>query len=168
MIKKFTVIALLFVFMITTGFGCKTQSAAVQKAMEPITISYWRVWDDSDSFAEIIKNYTAMHPNIRIDYRKFRYEEYEGALLNAMAEDRGPDIYSIPASWLQKYKTKIQPMPDNITMAYQVTSGTVKKETTITMKTSRSLSLKDLKANFVDAVYDGVVMSDVDLSLIHI
>lgn len=162
MYKKITTIALLFVFMATTGFGCKTQSAVVQKAMEPITLTYWRVWDDSDSFTEIIKNYSALHPNIRVEYRKFRYEEYEKELLNAMAEDRGPDIYSIPANWLGKYKTKIQPMPDTITMAYPVVTGTLKKETTIQMKTNRSLTLKELKSTFVDTVYKDVVITDID------
>lgn len=162
MYKKLTIISLLFVMIITTGFGCKSQSVAVQKAMEPITLTYWRVWDDSDSFAEIIKSYNALHPNIRIEYRKFRYEEYEKELLNAMAEDRGPDIYSIPANWLGKYKSKIQPMPDTISMAYPVLTGTLKKETTIQMKTNRSLTLKELQANFVETVYEDVVMPDFD------
>ena len=162
MYKKISILALLFVFMITTGFGCKTQSAAVQKAMEPVTLTYWRVWDDSDSFTEIIKNYSALHPNIRVEYKKFRYEEYEKELLNAMAEDRGPDIYSIPANWLGKYKTKIQPMPETITLAYPVTTGTLKKETTIQMKTNRSITLKELKNNFVDAVYNDVVITEKD------
>jgi multiple sugar transport system substrate-binding protein len=162
MYKKLTILALLFVFMMTSGFGCKTQSAAVQKAMEPVTLTYWRVWDDSDSFSDIIKNYNALHPNIRIEYRKFRYEEYEKELLNAMAEDRGPDIYSIPANWLERYRSKIQPMPEATTLAYPITTGTLKKETTIQMRTNRSITLKELKSNFVDAVYKDVVKTDID------
>lgn len=160
--KKIFAIGLLFVFMMTTGFGCKLANSDVQKAMEPVTLTYWRVWDGPDSFSDIIKSYNALHPNIRIEYRKFRYDEYENELLNAMAEDRGPDIFSIPSSWLGKYKTKIEPMPDTTTLAYPVVTGTLKKETTIQMKTTRSLTMKELKSNFVDTVAEDVVMSDID------
>lgn len=160
--KKLTSLFLLFVVMTTTGFGCKAPSDVVQQAMKPITINYWRAWDDTDAFSAVIAKYNAIHPNIQIKYRKFRFEEYESELLNALAEDRGPDIFSIPASWVGKYKAKIEPMPVQITLAYPVVTGTLKKETTIEMRTSKSLSVKDLRTNFVDTVANDVIWSDFD------
>ncbi|MEI8360579.1 MAG: extracellular solute-binding protein [bacterium] len=155
---------LLFVILLTSGFGCKVESAQVKEAMKPVIINYWRVWDDEDAFDAIIKRYNLVHPNIKIQYRKFRYEEYEKELLNAMAEDRGPDIFSIPASWIGRYKTKIAPMPESTTLAYPEVVGTLKKETITTVKTNKSLSLKDLKNNFVDVVYSDVVVKEKDLT----
>ncbi len=159
MFKKLTILSLLAIFILGSGFGCKTPDAKTQAAMTPITLTYWRVFDDSDAFSEIITKYRALHPHITIEYRKLRYEEYEKALLNALAEDRGPDIFSVHNTWIKEYESKIAPMPATITMPYSVVSGTIKKETTIELRTTNSPTLKDIKDRFVDAVgYD--VISD--------
>ncbi|MDD4901394.1 MAG: extracellular solute-binding protein, partial [Patescibacteria group bacterium] len=156
---KTITLSLLFTFLLTSGFGCKIVNQQTQEAMKPITLTYWRVWDGSDDFDEIIKAYKSLHPFITIDYRKLRYEEYEKELLNALAEDRGPDIFSVHNTWIKKYANKITPMPANITMAYPVTKGTIKKEVITELRTAKSLSLKDIKNNFIDVVYGDVVGS---------
>ena len=120
MFKKITILCLLAIFLITSGFGCKKPDNKVIEAAKPITLVYWRVFDGPDAFDEIIANYKLQHPFINIEYRKLRYEEYEKELLNALAEDRGPDIFSIHNTWIKKYKTKIEPMPETTTMAYPV------------------------------------------------
>ncbi|MFA6534595.1 MAG: hypothetical protein WCT37_05530, partial [Patescibacteria group bacterium] len=83
---KLSVLVLLFVFLTTAGLGCK--STVPPEATKPVTLKYWRVWDSQDDFAAIISAYRAMHPNVNIEYRTFRYEEYQNALLEAFAEDR--------------------------------------------------------------------------------
>ncbi len=158
--KKILAIPLLLVFILIAGFGCKTVDKTTQKATLPITITYWRVFDDSDAFSEIIGKYKVLHPNINIEYRKLRYEEYENELLNAWAEDRGPDIFSIQSTWLKKYQNKISPLPAEITMAYMVETGTIKKEIVPQMKTVKSLSVRDLKNNFADVVATDVIFED--------
>lgn len=149
---------LIGVFLLTAGFGCKSPGQEVQKHLKPTELNYWRVFDDEDAFAEIITQYRQSHPNIKINYRKFRYDEYEKALLDALAEDRGPDIISIHESWLRKYQTKLQPMPSEITMAYQIVKGTLKKEVTYELKTKPALNLRQLKENFADTVYQDAVI----------
>jgi len=126
--------------------------------MKPITLTYWRVYDGEDAFEEILDAYKKLHPFITINYRKLRYSEYESELINALAEDRGPDIFSIHNTWLKKYLTKITPMPPTITMAYPVVRGTIKKEVIPELKTTKSPNLNDIKNNFVDAVYQDVVI----------
>jgi multiple sugar transport system substrate-binding protein len=156
--KKFFIIIILFSLFLTSGFGCKLVDKEVKKAMEPITINYWRVWDGPDAFDEIIANYKQLHPFVNINYRKFRYSDYEKEIINALAEDKGPDIFSIHNTWVRKYQTKIEPMPDSITMAYPVVKGTLKKETIPELRTTKSTTLKEIKNNFVEAVYDDVVI----------
>lgn len=160
MVKKITVLGLLAVFLLTAGFGCKIADKKTQAAMQPITLTYWRVFDDSDAFDEIIAKYKALHPFITIEYHKFRYEEYESALLNGLAEDRGPDIFSLQNTWLEKYQSKLVPMPETITMAYPVVKGTVQKETIPELRTTNSLTLKQIKDNFVDVVSHDVILND--------
>jgi multiple sugar transport system substrate-binding protein len=160
MSKKITILVLLMVFILSSGFGCKATDKATQEASKPITLTYWRVFDDSDAFDEIIAKYKALHPSITINYRKLRLDEYESELLNALAEDRGPDIFSIQNTWIKKYQSKLAPMPATITMVYPVTTGTVQKQTTYQAKTTNSISIKEIKDNFVDVVSHDVILDD--------
>lgn len=156
--NKIIILALLFIFILTSGFGCKLVDKKTQEAMKPVTLTYWRVYDGEDAFKEILDAYKVLHPFITINYRKLRYDEYEKELLNALAEDRGPDIFSIHNTWVRKYQNKIAPMPATITMAYPIVKGTLKKETIPELRTNKSLSLNDIKNNFVDVVYKDVVI----------
>lgn len=150
-------LSLILAFLLTSGFGCKLVDQKTQAAMKPVTLNYWRVWDGPDAFDEIFQAYKQLHPFITVNYRKFRYDEYENELLNALAEDRGPDIFSIHNTWVKKYTNKISPMPPTMTMAYPITKGTIKKEVIPELRTTKSLSLNEIKNNFVDIVYQDVV-----------
>ena len=153
-------IVILLGVLVTTGFGCKWQSKEVKESMKPVELTYWRVWDNKDAFKEIIEDFKAIHPNISISYKKLRYEEYEDVLLNALAEDRGPDIFSIHNTWLRKYKDKISPLPETITLPHTVLKGTIKKETAVELKTTRSLNSKNLKNDFIDLVSKDAVIPE--------
>lgn len=160
--NKIIILALIFTFLLTSGFGCKLVDKTTQEAMKPITLTYWRVYDGEDAFEEILNAYKKLHPFITINYRKLRYSEYEGELINALAEDRGPDIFSIHNTWTKKYLSKITPMPPTITMAYPVERGAIKKEIIPELRTAKSPGLNDIKNNFVDAVYQDVVIPTLD------
>ncbi len=156
--KKLISLFLIFIFLLTVGAGCKKPT--MQESVKPVTLNYWRVYDGRDDFAEIIAKYNAQHPYVTINYRKLRYDEYEEALLNAFAEDRGPDIFSIHNTWVRKYESKLEPMPAQTTMVFPVTQGSIKKEVVPEFRTSRSLTLRDLRQGFVDVVYSDVVLND--------
>lgn len=149
-------------FLVTSGFGCSLQTAEQTKAIAPITIKYWRVWDDQDAFDAIIKDYQALHPNINIEYRKFKYEEYEQELLNALAEDRGPDIFSIPESWLLKYQSKLAPMPAQLKVGYVVEKNyfNLKKEKVVEIRTQKTPVLRELKNQYIDTVVSDAMIGD--------
>lgn len=160
--RRFKLIGILLiaVFLSTSGFGCKLLSQSEQEKIKPVTLNYWRAYDDTDAFEEIIADYRLQHPNIQINYRKFRPEEYEKELLNALAEDRGPDIFSIPQSWLLSYQAKAAPMPKEIEMAYQYEKGTVKKETVIEVRKTKTPTLREIKEKYADTVFKDAVIDD--------
>ena len=158
--NKIIAISLLLLFVLSSGFGCKGVDKEVEDAMQPITLEYWRVFDGPDTFKEIIENYNRVHPFITIKYKKLRYEEYEEELLNALAEDRGPDMFSIHNTWMKKYENKIEPLPEQITMAYPVEKGSIKKEIIPELRTKRTISTNQLKNVFVDVVSHDVVFED--------
>lgn len=156
---KILAFSLILVFVATAGLGCKTLSREVKDSMQPVVLNYWRVWEGPDDFAELIGRYNAQHPYVNINYRKLTYEEYENALVDALAEDRGPDIFSIQNTWVKKYQTKIAPMPETITMVYPIEKGTIKKEVIPELRTTRSISAADVRNAFIDTVYQDVVIS---------
>lgn len=155
--KKILSLALLFVFIITAGAGCSSKVSSEQ--LQPITINYWRVWDGPDDFDEIIAAYKLVQPNVTINYRKLSFDEYESALLDAWAEDRGPDIFSIQNTWMRKYQTKIAPVPESITILRPTVKGSVKKEMVGEVQKVRGISPTDVKNMFVDTVATDVLIN---------
>lgn len=158
---KFKVISLslIGVFLLTAGLGCDTGiTTQQQEKLDPITLEYWRVWDSEDTFRSIVSSYRALHPNVHINYRKLRYEEYERELVDAFAEGRGPDIFSINAGWVGRYANKIMPLPPETTMAYQHTEGKIKKETTTEFISRPSITPAQMKQQYIDTVADNAIV----------
>jgi len=159
---KIFIFLLIGVFLITSGLGCQGTPGKLAEKVKPINLVYWRMDDGQDAFSGILQGFKALYPHISITYQLIRPEEYEQALLEAWAEDRGPDIFSIPNTWLGKYQTKILPLavPDTLTVAHQVTKGTIKKETTIVEETIKTPKLRDLQDNFVETVPKDVIIDN--------
>jgi len=150
------------VLLATGGFSCQVSTPAALQRAQPVALNYWGVDDASGAFDKVIANYRLIHPNVSITYRKFRAEEYEQALIEAWAGDRGPDIYMIPNTWMDKYLGKgyLKALPDKTSMPYiTAKGGSCQKEDTVIVKDKTSLTLKDLKNNFVDVVSEDAVRS---------
>jgi ABC-type glycerol-3-phosphate transport system substrate-binding protein len=128
------------------------------KSPTPVTLEYWRISGRSDDLAEIIQGFQNKFPHIQINVRILDEKNYEQALLEAWAEDRGPDIFSIPNTWLGKYQTKILPMPSliELTRKYfkpvKIFGRTIKEDEIIKKERITGLSFFDLKRSYVDVV----------------
>ncbi len=157
--KKIILLPLLALVMMTSGFSCKLLNTADQQLVKPITLNWWGTFDDGGNFSEIINDYRVAHPNITINYRKLRPEEFDQELLNALAEDRGPDIITLENTDLGRWVGKLEPLPATTKMAYQVTKTSlgVKQETTTEIRETTSLTTAKIKDLFLDAVYNDVV-----------
>lgn len=131
------------------GLGCKGGGQIKPESLKPITLNWWRVFDSPGDFSEIIAAFTAQHPNIAINVQKVRLEDYEQALLRALAEGNGPDIISLHNTSLAQYQQLITPLPEAITLPVAVPDG---KKIKIVPQTLPSLTLRELRNNFVDAV----------------
>lgn len=164
MIHK-SIILILFVSSLMLFTGCsitrQRQTADIREGLRPITLRYWRVWDGEDDFQSIIDSYRALHPNIQIEYKKLRIEEYKQELLEAFAADRGPDIFSIHNTWTREYQAKglIEPLPAQITMVFRKIVGSVKKELVYEARTIKAPTPAHIKRDYVDVVHDDVVIS---------
>lgn len=77
-------------------------------------IQFWSVYDDSDVFVPLIKEFNKTYKNVKITYHKQSFDSYEGDLINALAAGRGPDIFAIQNNWLPKHMDKLAPAPDTL------------------------------------------------------
>ncbi len=143
--------------LLLTGAGCGGPSQADKEANTPVTLKVWRVFDDPSAFAPIMDAYRKLHPNVSFDYRTLRIDEYEDQLVRAFATGEGPDILSLHNTWIGGYMDLISPMPDSVSIPYCETTGTIKKETVCTLKTTPTLSQRQLRSDFVDVVAHDVI-----------
>lgn len=150
---------LAFTMLLSMGAGCFDGGSDVGPAGAPVTLDYWRVFDNEDAFDDIIKAYEAMHPNVTINYRRLRAEEYEAELIRAFAEGRGPDIFSVHNTKIGEMQSLIQPMPTSVKVAYLETVGTLRKETIYVEREQPTLTQKALKQQYVDVVASDVLRS---------
>lgn len=155
---KTTALFALLALIVLTGFRCTLIPQGKLQQVKPIVLNWWRVADGPDTMTDIMTNFNKQYTHIRINYQQFRPEEYEQALLQAWAEDRGPDVFSIPNTWIGKYKTFMLPMPPKITVARQVLVGTIKKDYKVVTENKIGPTFQDLKNNFVGAVADDVYL----------
>ncbi len=156
LLKPISIIAL-FALLITVGQGCMSSGSSTVQSKE-VELSIWRVFDDEDAFDDIITAYRAMHPNVKIDYRKLRYSEYQDELLQAIAEGRGPDIFSVHNSWMGEYQSLLSPMPSSITVTEQEIRGTVRKEVVTVEREKPTMTQRELESIFVEQVTSDAIM----------
>jgi len=151
MIKRIFSLFLLASTLAMVGAGCSGGTAA-GPVQSKVTLKYWSVFDEQDAYKDIFAAYRGAHPNVTIEYKKFRPEEYEAALIRALADGTGPDIFSVHNTKLAEYQSLLSPMPAQINISNLVTQGTLKKETVLVAKQEATISQKAFKAQFVDAV----------------
>lgn len=150
--------------LVLLGAGCtKGGSQQAQRAYQSIKMEYWTVFNSPDDFRGVIADYQAIHPNIRVNVKKFRFDEYESQLINALAEDRGPDIFSVHNTWIPGYRTKLMPLPPQTSLAYQFTTGSIKKETVTEIRATRSLNVFDLRSAFLEQVFKDVYQEELTI-----
>jgi ABC-type glycerol-3-phosphate transport system substrate-binding protein len=160
-LKLLKLLVLIIVLILPlTGLGCKGTSSEVRDVLRAVEVEVWGVYVNSDELKGLFSIYRKDHPYVTINYRKFRPEEYEKELLNAFAEDRGPDIFMVQNSRLRENLSKLKPLPAEITLPISVIEGTVKPEEKIIMQTMASITTGQVRQSFVDVVSKDVIYPD--------
>jgi ABC-type glycerol-3-phosphate transport system substrate-binding protein len=146
----------LFLFvLLLTGQGCGSANQAINT---PTALEIWGVFDSERNYAEVIEAYRLLHPNVSIDFREFRADEYETELVRALAEGTGPDIFLVHNDSMREFQSLMMPMPETVTIAYQEVRGTVKKEIVNVLRTEQTISMRSFADKFVDVVEDDAIL----------
>ena len=78
MLRKSAILSSLFVIIFSTlsGVSC-LKGPAQEESKEQITLTMWGLFDSEEVFQPLIQEYTTDHKNIKINYVKKDYYEYE-------------------------------------------------------------------------------------------
>lgn len=77
---------------------------------QQINLTAWGI-DDPTTFQTLIDGYAKVRPGVKITYAQIPAENYESALIGALAAGSGPDILMFNNYWLAKHSNKIYPVP---------------------------------------------------------
>lgn len=92
------------------ALGCNSETGT----SAPVTLKIWKPFVDSEKMQSVITAYQTAHPNVTIEYTKKNIDNYEDDLLNALASNEGPDIFSVNNTWVPKYINKLAPATDKV------------------------------------------------------
>lgn len=112
-------------------------------------LEYWRADDAPAALDGVIANYRATHPNVAIIVTEMNADGYEEKLLEALAENRGPDLFSIPNAWMRGWKAKLLPLPKELEVYIQEVND--KQQIVITKKKSPALTVREALNIYVEA-----------------
>lgn len=110
---------------------------------EDVTLEFWGVFDQKSAFDQAIAQFEASHPRVEVNYTLFSYEDYESAVIDALAAGAGPDVWMIHNTWLPKHGDKLRPMPKEIPGLDEPL-----------------VTLKDYQTTFADVVYRDLVANN--------
>ncbi|MEK7629939.1 MAG: extracellular solute-binding protein [Patescibacteria group bacterium] len=75
-------------------------------------LNFWGAGDKSDDYSLAISAFKTNYPNVEINYRSFNnFDDYQTALLDALAAGNGPDIFMIRNTDLPRNLNKIVAVP---------------------------------------------------------
>lgn len=138
------------------GAGCFGGGGPVVSNME---LTYWSTDADAEAMQAVIAEYRKIHPNIGITLTVMRKDDYKTKLLEALAEDRGPDLFTLPNTDMIGWKAKLLPMPEKISIATR-TVGDDGKVTTVARETdlpSKSMIIRDFVETVPKDIYSTVM-----------
>lgn len=157
MIKKLLPILAVVIALPLAGLGCKGLSKQEVASTKPVTLEYWTVFDDVDALQTQINKFKASRPYITINLKQLRADELYPRLLEALAEDHGPDIISVRNKWMRFYQPKLSAMPDSVSD----TTVLVEKKTVGTQTTVNTVKVNLPTPTQVDREYVQAVKNDV-------
>ncbi len=158
--KLFFILSFILVLPLA-GLGCKGLSKEEQTATQRVTLEYWTVFDDVDALQAQIDKYKADRPYLTINLKQLRVDEIYPRLLEALAEDRGPDIISVRNRWMTFYKPKLAAMPGSVSdTTVRVEKTTLGTKTTVSTVNQNLLTPNQLEKEYVQAVKNDVIMDN--------
>src|SRR3989344_2348209 len=100
-----TIIVVLIVVLIFWGV-----IPGLQQVSSSATLPFWPT-EPQSTFQDILRDFENENKSIKISFEEKNPASYESDLVNALASGHGPDVWTIPQTWIQRHQNKISPLP---------------------------------------------------------
>lgn len=95
-----------------TGFGCRRTQGTGDNFSGELTV--WGLWQESAQMEPVLKDFTDTY-GVKVNYKKVAsVATYEKDLLEALAEGRGPDVFTIHHTWVEDKRRIMSPAAASI------------------------------------------------------
>ena len=112
--KTKLILLLVITSLVIFTTGCKKQGAQTPTRANIVTLNYYKLFENEENLQPLFNKFQQVNPNIRINYKKFTDpEKYLETILSELAEGTGPDIISVPSTWVAQNYKKLSPAPSN-------------------------------------------------------
>ncbi len=146
--------------LLLVGFGCKSADGVVGGGTMPkrVTLEYWTVYDDVDAIQAAATAFKAQRSHLSINVRQLRADEIYTRLVEALAEDKGPDIISVNNRAVGSYISKLAPMPPSVNdTTIIVTQGQLGTTTKVNSVVKPTVTVEQLQREYVSVVAEDAV-----------
>ncbi len=160
--KKFSLLLLPLLAIIFIGVGCKGNSQEQVALVQPVSIEYWTVFNNTEELRKLAAKYKQIRPYVKVNIRQVRYEEFDKLFVNSLADDVQPDVISVHSRWLKNYQSRLSPAPKSVDVARITQKTGIQKETIIeplqiALPNARDVSQQYIKTVGEDVIIDGEV-----------
>lgn len=132
-----------------------------QQTVSPVKLTIWGTSDPASAFSGVIAKYKVEHPYASITYKQVSATDYQTQLLQAWAQNAGPDIFFVPHTWVSQMSTYAIPQPASMNIPkVTVTKSFIGTSTQVTTQKLTSPTINFLKSSFIDAVGEDIIRGD--------
>jgi multiple sugar transport system substrate-binding protein len=78
-----------------------------------VTLTYWGLWEDSNTMQGIISDFERQNPNIVINYSKQDIKQYRERLVTRIGNGNGPDVFRFHNSWYPMLSADLLALPSD-------------------------------------------------------
>lgn len=129
MLRKGFALFLVLVMAVSLMAGCSgsapektepanSESGAANSEEKVVTIEYWQYFYESKIklVDELIKEFEAANPGIKVVHKNFPYDSYEQKVATSIASGTGPDVMNLFYGWVPKYVKSgtLQELPTDV------------------------------------------------------
>lgn len=98
-------------------FGYRAFAGGGTITAKEVTLNYWGLWENDAVTRQMLADFEATHPNIKVQYTSQSPKQYRERLQSAINRGEGPDIFRFHNTWLPMLKTQLATVPPDIMTA---------------------------------------------------
>ncbi|OGG08600.1 hypothetical protein A2154_00645 [Candidatus Gottesmanbacteria bacterium RBG_16_43_7] len=110
------IIWILIVVGIIAGIGWAVAKLALPFLgnLQPVTITYWGLWENDAIIKPIITDFESKNPKIKVEYVSSSHRQYRERLTAAINRGEGPDVFRFHNTWVPMLVNILDTVPAEI------------------------------------------------------